>query len=187
MILGKTLRGVFRTANNCRSALSIRWMKACYPGLAIGSNVFVGAGTRIRVLNGCTLTIGDRTVIDRQCSLTSQGHLSIGSDSYVGEGCTIAAAGSIVIGKDALIASGVSIRDQDHSTAAGIPYRLQGLNVRPIQIGSNVWIGANAVILKGVTISDGAVVGALSVVTKNVSERCAVVGVPAKLLKNLDP
>lgn len=183
----QAIRGVSRMLDVCRSTLSIIWMKACYPGLTIGTNVLIGAGTRIRVMNGCTLTIGNRTVIDRRCSLISQGNISIGPDSYVGEGCTIASAGSISIGRDALISSGVTIRDQDHGTTACIPYRLQGLNVMPIKIGSNVWIGANAVILKGVTIADGAVVGALSVVTKNVSQRCVVVGTPAKFLKALTP
>lgn len=183
-VLGsRILRGLSQKGVRLSSWLLVMWYRACYPGLKIGAGVLVRGGTRIRVLNGAKLTIGDRCVIDRNCLLVSENSLSIGPDSYLGGGCVIVAAGSIDIGADALIAANVTIRDQDHQIAQALPYRLQGLQISPIYIQSNVWIGVNAVVLKGVRIGEGGVVGAGSVVTKDVLPRCVVAGVPARLLR----
>jgi acetyltransferase-like isoleucine patch superfamily enzyme len=164
----------------------IAWLKTCYPGLLIGHDVVVGKGTRIRVLNGATLEIGARTVIEPHCLIVSEGTLTIGPDGFIGTGSTIVACGTIAIGSDALIAGNVTIRDQDHRTAApDTPYRLQGFVMRPVTIGSNVWLGTNAVVLKGVTIGDGAVVAAAAVVSRDVAGRSIVAGIPARLLRTI--
>lgn len=168
------------------SVLRIAWLKACYPGLRMGRGVVVGAGARIRVLNGATMDIGARTVIEPRCLLVSEGVLTIGADGFIGAGCVMVACGSVTIGSDALIATRVTIRDQDHRTSApGTPYRLQGFDIRPVAIGSNVWLGTNAVILKGVTIGDGAVVAAAAVVSRDVTGATIVAGVPARLLRRI--
>ena len=83
---------------------------------------------------------------------------------------------------DALIAENVSIRDQDHRTNSDIPYRLQLPVSAPVRIGSNVWVGAQGIVLKGVTIGENAVIGAGAVVVDDVAERTIVVGVPARPL-----
>lgn len=54
---------------------------------------------------------------------------------------------------------------------------------QPVEIGNNVWIGVGATILKGVTIGDGAIIAAGSVVTKDIPARCLAAGVPAKVIK----
>lgn len=75
----------------------------------------------------------------------------------------------ISIGKDSLIAEGVTIRDQDHQfDLTEIPIRLQGSTTDAIIIGEDVWLGAKATILKGVRIGDHAIIGANSVVTKDI-------------------
>jgi acetyltransferase-like isoleucine patch superfamily enzyme len=132
------------------------------------------------------LTIGDRTVIDRYATVVSEGDLSIGSDSYIGQGTVIVAAERISIGSDVLIAAYSTIRDQDHGIAPGLPYRTQPLTTKPIIIRDNVWLGANAVILKGVDVGDGAVIGAGAVVRTGVPSRHLAVGVPA-MTKPLAP
>lgn len=182
-MVARILRGLSQTFEKANSWALITWFKACYPGLSIGSGVLIRGGTRIRVLNGATMSIGDRTVIERNCLLKSDGMLSIGQDGYIGPGSTIVAACSIAIGADALIAENVTIRDQNHRTSADGPYRLQGLDTGPIAIASNSWIGAQVTILKGVTVGEGAIVAAGAIVSKDVASRSIVAGVPAKIIK----
>jgi acetyltransferase-like isoleucine patch superfamily enzyme len=91
--------------------------------------------------------------------------------------------GRIQIGDDCLIASGCVFVDHDHGMDRTRPMRGQIQDVRPIRIGSNVWIGANAVILKGIEIGDGAVVGAGSIVTKSIPGDEIWCGNPARKLR----
>lgn len=72
------------------------------------------------------------------------------------------------------------------TTKIDIPYQKQGEICKGIKIGKNVWVGGNCIITDGVTISDNAIIGAGSVVTKNIPANCLAVGVPAKVIKELD-
>jgi acetyltransferase-like isoleucine patch superfamily enzyme len=74
----------------------------------------------------------------------------------------------------------VTIRDSDNHLITSNP---DFQKTMPIKIGNHVWIGLNAVILKGVTVGDGAIIAAGAVVTRDVPERCLVGGVPAKIIK----
>lgn len=105
----------------------------------------------------------------------------------------------VVIGKYCSIAEGVKFVFGDHSTdrVSTFPFRAMllgeaphqdAISSGPIVIGNDVWIGANAIILSGVEVGDGAVVAAGSIVTKNVSPYAIVGGNPAKLIRyRLDP
>ena len=185
MSLARMLRAIPIAIDMVRSRMLIAWLKASYPGLTVGADVIIQPGTRIRMLTAATISIGDRSVIERRCTLTSEGRLIIGADSFVGAGSVIVAAQFIEIGADALIAANVTIRDQNHGTAAGAPYRTQPLATGPIKIGRNVWIGVSSAILKGVTIGEGAIVAAGAVVTKDVAANSVVGGVPARLIKSI--
>jgi len=121
--------------------------------------------------------------LERNCLLVSEGSLTIGGNGFVGSGTTIVATKRIEIGADALIAENVTIRDQDHATAGSGPYRIQGFDCGPVSIGTNVWVGAGAIVLKGVKIGEGAIIAAGAVVSKNVSARQVVGGVPAKPIR----
>lgn len=99
-------------------------------------------------------------------------------------GCTISASSNITIGNHVLIGSGALITDSD-SHPLVYEERLRGVlhaTSKPIKIEDGVFIGARAIILKGVTISRGAVVGAGSVVTKNVPAATIVAGNPAEVI-----
>jgi acetyltransferase-like isoleucine patch superfamily enzyme len=104
----------------------------------------------------------------------------IGEGTYVNRHAFIDASESIVIGKLVGIGPGVYITDHDHGTAPGSSPMQQPLVSKPTRIEDHAWIGAHAVILKGVTIGRGAVVGAGSVVTKSVPDGARVYGVPAR-------
>ncbi len=95
---------------------------------------------------------------------------------------------SVVIDDDVMFASNVYVADGTHATGTGeTPYKYQGIDpVQPVKIGRGAWIGQNAVISPGVTIGELAIVGANSVVTRDVAPRTIVGGVPARVLKRWD-
>ena len=110
--------------------------------------------------------------------------LEIGDETFINSGVSIAAMRSVRIGRNCAIGNYTLIMDSDfHNiddhTKPAIP--------EPIVIGDNVWLGARVTVLKGVTIGDGAVVAAGAVVTRDVAPRTLVGGVPARLIRSLDP
>jgi acetyltransferase-like isoleucine patch superfamily enzyme len=126
------------------------------------------------------------------------GKIEIGSDCYIGEGTRIWSAKNIKIGDRVLISHNVNILDNDtHPLSAserhaqfkaiassGHPKNIN-LNEASISISEDVWIGAMATILKGITIGEGAIIGAASVVTKDVPAWTIVAGNPAKIIREL--
>lgn len=96
--------------------------------------------------------------------------------------CYIQAGNSVFIGSNCLIAPGVKIISANHDP--GDPKR-RWTKTPPIRIGSDCWIGANAVVLPGVSIGDRAVVGASAVVTADVPSGAVVVGNPARIIRYL--
>ena len=91
-------------------------------------------------------------------------------------------AGGITIDDGVMIAANVQLISNNHDL-----YERQVITCKPVHIGKNAWIGAGATILPGVTVSDNAVVGAASVVTKDVAPDTIVAGNPAKLIKAIPP
>lgn len=111
-------------------------------------------------------------------------HITIGAYTTVNRGTFIVARESIKIGANVLIGEYVSIRDNDHAFAApDTLIQQQGFVTVPVDIGNDVWIGRAAVICKGVSIGDGAVIGANSVVTRDVPPYAVAAGVPARVIK----
>ncbi len=103
--------------------------------------------------------------------------VKIGDYVSIGERTEIRCVKEIVIGDHTLIAWDVEIMDTDfHEIDHKITYK-------PIYIGENVWVGCRSTILKGITIGEGSVVAAGSIVTKNVPPHCLVAGNPAKIIK----
>ena len=111
----------------------------------------------------------------------NQSLLNIGERVSFGGNVMIYISANVSIGSDSMIASGVKIITSTHDYNNNPTWK-QRID-RPVKIGSNVWIGANAIILPGVRIGDNAVIGAGSVVTKHVPEKMIVAGSPAKFLK----
>ena len=97
-------------------------------------------------------------------------------------GVLLMASGGIIIEDYALIAAHAIIISNDHD-----PYFRPIITYQPVIIKEGAWIGAGAAIMKGVTVGKYAIVGANSVVTKDVPDYAVVVGVPAKVIKYLDP
>lgn len=100
-------------------------------------------------------------------------------DVSVGDCTEIHVGESVHIGSGTLIAWDCCVMDRDYHCIDGIKE-----HTAPINIGENVWIGCNAIILKGVTIGDGAVVGAGAVVTHDIPAHTMVAGNPARVIKS---
>jgi acetyltransferase-like isoleucine patch superfamily enzyme len=113
---------------------------------------------------------------------TPTGRIQVGRNVGM-SGCSIAARVSVEIGDDVLIGSGALITDSDahgiHPDERHDPAKIRAAAIR---IGNNVFVGARSIILKGVTIGEGAVIGAGAVVSKDVPSFAIVVGNPARVV-----
>lgn len=124
---------------------------------------------RVSINNGTKIVIGENAI------------LSIGNKTYINEHSRIQCRKRIDIGEKCAIAWNVNILDTDeHTIVIG---GIEQLKYADVVIGNNVWIGCNAIILKGVNIEDNVVIGAGSVVTKNIRSKTLNAGNPTKVLK----
>ena len=103
---------------------------------------------------------------------------------FINAGCKFQDQGGIFIDDGALIGHNVVLATLNHDLA---PEKRQQLHPGAIYIGKNVWIGANAVVCAGVSVGDNAVIAAGAVVVKDVEANTVVGGVPAKLIKKIEP
>lgn len=111
-------------------------------------------------------------------------NINFGANFYANFNATFLDCAPITFGDNVLLGTNVTFTTAGHATDP--QERVDGVEFAyPINIGSNVWFGANSIVLPGVTIGDGVVVGANSVVTKDISSNCLVVGSPARVIKNL--
>ena len=105
-------------------------------------------------------------------------NLSLGS-GYINNNLSLSCFEKIEIGYDVAISDNVCIRDSDNHDILTSNH----VKTKPIKIGNHVWIGMNVTILKGVTIGDGCIIAAGSVVNRDIPEKCLAGGVPARILK----
>jgi acetyltransferase-like isoleucine patch superfamily enzyme len=175
-----------------------------WPRLLPG-RVVIGNGAKLdlatlsaRQPNGCSLSIGADSNVEASLVLEqASARISIGSRTHVGGGTLLAAASSIEIGDDVLIAFEVVIMDHNSHS---LTFRERQHDVRdwirgqkdwstvamaPVRISNKAWIGVRAIVLKGVTIGEGAIVGAGSIVTSDVPPWTVVAGNPARIIRAL--
>ena len=110
-------------------------------------------------------------------------NITIGKDVFINSGCHFQDQGGIVIGDGTLIGHNVVLATINHDLS---PQKERKNHYAPIHIGNHVWIGSGAVVLPGVTVGEWAVIGAGSVVTKDVEAYTVVGGNPAKVLKHIE-
>ena len=127
--------------------------------------------------NDGSITLGDKVAISPTFRILNQGEISIGNNSFINPNAIIRIKKRLAIGSDCAISWAVTFMDHD-------AHQIDGKNdAAPIEIGNQVWIGANCMILKGVHLGDGCVVAAGSVVTKSFPPKSLIGGVPAKLIR----
>jgi len=161
----------------------------------------VGQGLRIERMPFVTgkgrITLGSNVYISGLLNVgfhhrfPEEPELCIGDGTFIGHGAGFNMARGIRIGNHCLIASFVTIMDNDgHPIEAERRRRGEKIDEHQaacVIIGDDVWIGTGAIILKGVSIGDRAIVGARAVVTKSVPSDAVVAGNPARLVKQLQP
>ncbi len=126
--------------------------------------------------------IGDRVAIRAPFYVDYGYNIFIEDDVFMNYGCVLLDVCEIKIGARTQIGPGVQIYTADHPREAH--ERRAGIEFgKPISIGKNVWIGGNAIILPGVSIGDNAIIGAGSVVTRDVPAETNVAGNPARVIR----
>jgi len=132
---------------------------------------FAARGTDVRITYGCQFVIPEG--------------IRIGSYVYIGPHCFFSGSGGLTIGDNVAVGPHVYIYTSNHhyENAQFVPFDGE-LDNRRVTIDSHVWIGGNVVIVPGVTIHEGSVVAAGSVVTKDVARGAVVAGNPARTIKH---
>lgn len=181
--LRATLRTLHRTLRRIgRLVPKLRYLARCWQFDEAGRRGAIESG--VRLLGDARIRLGDRVTLRRGVVLAGHGTLTIGSHTTINDGCQISAFDAVHIGANCLFAPRVCVLDIDHRfDTRERPLRQQGYRTAPVVIGDDVWLGANAVVLRGVRIGRGAIVGANSVVTHDVPDYAIVGGVPARVLR----
>lgn len=162
-----------------------------------GRNVIIMPGST--VIGGKNITINERTFVGKGVVLsawesykgkTYHPNIAIGKNVSLGEYNHVTAIDEITIGDGVLTGRWVTITDNSHGNLfddiSERPSERPLFSKGPVKIGANVWIGDKATILPNVSIGEGAVIGANSVVTKDVSPYCVVAGNPAIIIRQLN-
>lgn len=140
------------------------------------------AATRTALLCALTGACGDAVDIRPPFYCDYGYNIKLGRGVFANFGCVFLDVAAIEVGDGAQIGPYAQLLTADHPRDAG--ERMRGLeSARPIRIGAHVWIGGGAIVLPGVSIGDGAILGAGSVVTRDVAPGATVMGNPARQRK----
>lgn len=128
--------------------------------------------------------VGDRVYLEPDFTCEFGKNITLGNDLYINFGCTLLDCGQITIGNNTLLGPNVSMYSANHSLDA--EERIAGALIpEPITIGNRVWIGGGTTILSGVTIGDDSVIGAGSVVTRDIPAGVVAAGNPCKVIRKI--
>lgn len=119
-------------------------------------------------------------------TIENPSNITIGNNAWISKNVAFYAVNGIEIGNDVIFAKDVSLISGDHNfSRSDLRINKQGMkkNNKPIIVGDDVWIGEKAIILKSVVVGNGSIIGAGSVVTKDVPPLSIVAGNPAKVIK----
>jgi acetyltransferase-like isoleucine patch superfamily enzyme len=181
--LKKRLDWLIMNQRDARPRWYIRLLAPLYQHRGRGSKIY--GSVRMDTPPYRRFFLGDHSVIESYCCINNAvGDVVIGDYTRIGIHNTI--IGPVCIGNHVNLAQGITVTALNHNFEDNTK-RIdeQGITTKPVIIGDDVWIGANAVILPGVTIGKHCVVAAGAVVTKDVPDNTIVGGVPAKEIKKI--
>lgn len=168
--------------NYIRGGLVFRFFKSCGDNLQIGKSVRIQCHRHVVV--GNNVAIGSHSIV----ASYREGVIELGNNVNIGEYTHITCINSICIESGVLTGRFVTITDNSHGKTikedvAIEPWRRELVSSGPVRIGKNVWLGDKVTVLPNVTIGEGAIVGANSVVTKDIPPYCVAAGCPAIVIK----
>jgi len=147
--------------------------------LFLGRALELEIGRKGEIRFGRFVWIGDGSKI--RCH---EGLVEIGEKTVIGQECTISAYQRVRIGEQCVVADRAMFIDFDHGVVeVERPIRVQGIYKRDVEVGSNVWVGYGACILRGVRVGDNSIIGTNAVVTKDVPANAIVAGIPARVIR----
>lgn len=167
-----------RIANEARTAEYVRSSQLCFKINNTMPNT-EESKKLIKELFGENL--GENAIINAPIFVNLASNVKIGKNVVLMNGFQCMSAGGLVIEDDTKISLNCTIATNNHDF-----YDRPVITCKPVHIKKNAWIGVNVTILPGVTIGENAIIGAGSVVTKDVPDNTLVAGNPAKILKQLD-
>jgi len=169
--------------------------------IAKQTDVQIGPGSFVRWFRlgarGGRVRIGAQTIVHCRIDFDGPGLVTIGNRCYVGASHLVCRA-AITIGDDTIVSWGVTIvdhdshalqwRDRQHDVVdwANGEKRWDSVKIDAVELGARVWVGFGATILKGVTVGDGSVIAAQSVVTADIPPNVLAAGVPARIVRQIN-
>jgi acetyltransferase-like isoleucine patch superfamily enzyme len=162
------------------------WLKLRFRGrLQTDGPAFVCPGVHFEIGPNARVVLGRWSWLGHGTKVRAhEGEVIIGAKSVLGQECTLSAYQHIEIGRECVIADRVMLIDFDHGVVeVERPIRAQGIYMRDVNVGHNVWMGYGACVLRGARVGDNCVVGTNSVVTKDVPDNAIVGGVPARVIR----
>jgi acetyltransferase-like isoleucine patch superfamily enzyme len=156
--------------------------------IILGRGCKIHADASVDASRSPGVRFGDKVTLNRYAYVQGgNGGVRLGDRVEINNFCIVNGTGGVDIGDCTVIGPGARIISYQHRHARGATIQSQPVDARPIRIGRDVWLGANAIILAGVTIGDGAVVAAGAVVRNDVPAYAVVAGVPATVKKMREP
>ena len=172
---------VYQACCGCLRRLRRQWLHL--RGVKLGQRCWIQAIEVPR--NPWDIALGDEVALDHHVTLLATGarqtapRIRIGARTYINRFTMLDASDSITIGERCMIGPNCYLTDHDHGTSVNSEISSQPLRSSPTRIGNDVWMGAGAIVLKGVSVGDGAVIGAGAVVTHDIPAGAVAIGVPA--------
>ena len=176
--------------NRLVEGLKSRWRNIYYRCLGMKLDGYVWMRKIEVPHNYADIKLEANCALDRGVTLLAAGETStkpkifIGANTYINRHTFLDAGTSLQIGCDCAIGPNCYLTDRDHGLSPQFLPLQQPMVSQPTSLGDRVWLGANVTVLKGVQIGNDAVVGAGSVVTKDIPPGAIAVGVPAQVIKS---
>ncbi len=139
---------------------------------------------RNKIMKQLFKNVGENVWIEPDFRCEFGKNITIGDNVYINFGCIILDCSEVTIGSHTLLGPNIGLYAANHSTDA--TERINGgCYGKPIHIGNNVWLGGDVKVLQGVTIEDNTIIGAGSIVTKDIPDNVIAVGNPCKVIRKI--
>lgn len=186
ILLSKIFRRLIKIGNLFLNSYGKLKLQLLYPGIIIDKDSVIEKNCKIVCVDGGKLNIINSHISQGSSIFVDDKAIISIDNCFIGSNCVIVAKKKISIGFGTMIAEMVVIRDQNHILDVNnLQEPFLNYDVEDIEIGKRCWLSAKSTILKGVNIGDYSIVGASSLVNKNVPEFELWAGIPAKMIKKL--